>query len=319
MLLNVACSSDKVSIPKPDLEPISNFNIIRLDKSIQNALNTKQLSVGEIELCYFTNIFGNVLQGQNLSIEQLLEILPQYGGYVESVDSAVNKFSDIRELEHQLADAFARYAYFFQPDSIPKVFAFSSEYQYAAISCGKGAIGIGLDMYFGSDYERYQQLQYPEYMYEHFEPYSILPDICYTLMMEHFGTEAPTNSVLEAMIHNGKILFGVDLMLPDIDDQYKMKFTSAEMNWLQENELNVWNKLIADEVLYSRITVEFRKLIMQSPNVSGFPPETPGNIGSWIGQQIVRTFMANNPNVTVQELAQLSAKEILDRSKYKPN
>ena len=45
--------------------------------------------------------------------------------------------------------------------------------------------------------------------------------------------------------------------------------------------------------------------------------ESPGRIGVWIGWQIVRSFMNNN-EVSLQQLMTLDAKEIFERSKYKP-
>jgi uncharacterized protein YjaZ len=46
--------------------------------------------------------------------------------------------------------------------------------------------------------------------------------------------------------------------------------------------------------------------------------ESPGRVGQWIGWQIVRSFMENNPQVTVQELLLMDAKQIFEKSKYKP-
>jgi uncharacterized protein YjaZ len=45
--------------------------------------------------------------------------------------------------------------------------------------------------------------------------------------------------------------------------------------------------------------------------------ESPGQIGMWIGWQIVRSYMKNN-DVSLQQLLQTDAKEIFDNSKYKP-
>ena len=46
--------------------------------------------------------------------------------------------------------------------------------------------------------------------------------------------------------------------------------------------------------------------------------ESPGRIGQYIGWQIVRSFMENNPKVTVQQLIKMDAKTIFEQSKYKP-
>ena len=46
--------------------------------------------------------------------------------------------------------------------------------------------------------------------------------------------------------------------------------------------------------------------------------ESPGRIGQWMGWQIVRSFMENNPKVTVQQLIKMDANSIFEQSKYKP-
>ena len=45
--------------------------------------------------------------------------------------------------------------------------------------------------------------------------------------------------------------------------------------------------------------------------------ESPGRVGAWIGWQIVRSFAKNN-DVPIEELLKMNAKEIFEKSKYKP-
>ena len=45
--------------------------------------------------------------------------------------------------------------------------------------------------------------------------------------------------------------------------------------------------------------------------------ESPGRVGAWIGWQIVRSYMKNN-EVSLPQLLHTSAKEIFEKSKYKP-
>nr|HRM13383.1 gliding motility lipoprotein GldB [Flavobacterium sp.] len=45
--------------------------------------------------------------------------------------------------------------------------------------------------------------------------------------------------------------------------------------------------------------------------------ESPGQVGAWIGWQMVRSYMENN-KVPVADLLKTDAKEIFSKSKYKP-
>lgn len=45
--------------------------------------------------------------------------------------------------------------------------------------------------------------------------------------------------------------------------------------------------------------------------------DSPGQIGAWIGLQIVNAFMENN-DVSLQELIKTNEEQIFAKSKYKP-
>ena len=45
--------------------------------------------------------------------------------------------------------------------------------------------------------------------------------------------------------------------------------------------------------------------------------DSPGSVGTWIGWQIVRSYMENN-TITLDQLLKTEAKEIFEKSKYKP-
>jgi len=56
----------------------------------------------------------------------------------------------------------------------------------------------------------------------------------------------------------------------------------------------------------------FSKFYLEIDNVS------PGQVGAWIGWQIVRSYMKNNNDISINELLNKKAKEIFEQSKYKP-
>jgi uncharacterized protein YjaZ len=68
-----------------------------------------------------------------------------------------------------------------------------------------------------------------------------------------------------------------------------------------------------DSKLPSRFinTAPFSKFYLEIDN------ESPGRVGTWVGWQIVRTFMNNN-DVNLQQLLQMDPIEIFQNSKYKP-
>jgi hypothetical protein len=59
--------------------------------------------------------------------------------------------------------------------------------------------------------------------------------------------------------------------------------------------------------------------VNDGPTTSGFPTESPGKIGAWIGWQIVNKFMDKHPEVTLDSLLKINdAVKVLEGSSYKP-
>jgi len=46
--------------------------------------------------------------------------------------------------------------------------------------------------------------------------------------------------------------------------------------------------------------------------------DSPGNIGPWIGWQIIKKYMENNKDVKPEQLMKTDAVDIINGSKYKP-
>ncbi|MDQ4140161.1 MAG: gliding motility lipoprotein GldB, partial [Bacteroidota bacterium] len=61
------------------------------------------------------------------------------------------------------------------------------------------------------------------------------------------------------------------------------------------------------------------KYLEDRPTVPEIDAKCPGRIGRWVGWQIVRIYMEENPDVTLQQLmAEKDAQKIFNESHYKP-
>jgi uncharacterized protein YjaZ len=128
------------------------------------------------------------------------------------------------------------------------------------------------------------------------------------------------NSLLARMIFAGKELYLKDVLIPESLDEDKIGYTPVQLQWCQENEVYMWEYFIQKQLLYD----DDGKLIARFINPAPFSKfyleidnESPGRVGAWLGWQIVRSYMDNN-QVSVPELMQKRAKEIFEKSKYKP-
>ena len=61
------------------------------------------------------------------------------------------------------------------------------------------------------------------------------------------------------------------------------------------------------------------KYIGERPNIPEIGKQCPGRIATWVGWQIVRKYMEEHPQVSLQQLMEeKDAQKIFQQSKYKP-
>ena len=122
------------------------------------------------------------------------------------------------------------------------------------------------------------------------------------------------------MIHEGKKLYLLDLYLPLKSDVLKIGYTDQKYDWAVTNEEQVWKYFIENNLLFSTDTKLNKRFLEDAPFSKFYLSEdknSPGRIGQRIGLQIVRSFMQNN-KVSMQEMIKMDAKELFEKSKYKP-
>lgn len=230
----------------------------------------------------------------------------------------VEKRYDNFDLEKEGIEDLFKYIKFYYPKTrTPKVVTLIHDMdpQYKAIYTDSLVI-VSLEMYLGKNHKFYE---YPEYLKKTFEPSQILPDIVQSFS---YGKVKPPmeRDFLSQMIYAGKQLYLKDILLPEYSDEDKICYTADEIKWCEEHDVDVWRFFIDEKLLYSTDSKLLPKFIEPGP-FSKFglvnDNETPGRVGAWIGWQIVRAFMDNN-DIPAQQMFLMDAKEIFQKSKYKP-
>ena len=61
-----------------------------------------------------------------------------------------------------------------------------------------------------------------------------------------------------------------------------------------------------------------KNYIGESPKTQELGDASPGNIGSYVGWQIVKKYMSKNTATTLQQLMQLDNDTLFTETKYKP-
>ena len=161
--------------------------------------------------------------------------------------------------------------------------------------------------------------EFPKYLKQNFEERQMMPDIVTSFSLGKIPT-AKEKTLLAEMIYYGKQLYLKDQLLPEYNDAEKIGYQPAQITWCQENESYIWRYFIEKELLYStdsKLPNRFTNLAPFSKFYLEIDNESPGRVGQWIGWQIVRSFMQNN-EVSLQDMLKMDAKELFEKSKYKP-
>lgn len=247
--------------------------------------------------------------------------------YVDTEVRKINSYSKeaIKEKQDALSDelnmALKHYQYHYPNYPVPEVYAWTSDFQSAEpILITDSVAFIFLEHYLGVENEYYSKM--PKYMGAVKSTEYMIPDFVSELSNRFVRKKIQDNSLINEMIYQGKLLYFADALMPNTEDYKKIGYTSEKLNWCEANEGKVWSYFVNKELLFS-VKKSYRQRFLEPAPFSKFylpsDRESPGRIGAWVGWQIVRSYMENHPEISLQELMEdENSKQILNKSKYKP-
>lgn len=229
-------------------------------------------------------------------------------------------YTDISFLRNEIKKAFQYYLHYFPNKKAPLVYTYISGLHFESpVQLSSEAMVIGLDLYLDSDFREYKTHGIPAYKSARMTKEHIAIDCMKEFARIHLYENNMHKNFLDEIIENAKTLYFLDAMLPKKEDHLKIGFTENQLNWCVQNEQNIWAFFIDKQILYSADYEIFRKFTQDGPFTLSFSKEAPAGIGNWIGWQIIRSYMNNNPAVSLKDLLlEIDAQKILKKSAYKP-
>ena len=301
-------SCDKKSKAEREIENIPlDITVNRFDKAF---FETKPQDLQKLKAQY--PIFFPAGNDDSIWLEKMQNPL-----WRELHTEVEKKYSDFSSQTTEIESLFKHIKHYFPETKTPKVYTVISEMDYHnKVIYLNNMLVISLELYLGKEHKFYE---FPEYLKQNFESNQMLPDIVDAYSVSKIVLPSD-ETFLAQMIYSGKKLYVKDVFLPNYSDANKIGYLEEQIAWCQENEGYMWRYFIEKKLLYDTD----QKLIPRFINPAPFSKfyleidnESPGRVGSWIGWQIVRSFIENN-DVTLQQVLQMDAKEIFEKSKYKP-
>ena len=233
-------------------------------------------------------------------------------------------YPNLDQQEAELTDAFKHIKYFYPQKKLPHVYAYFSGFQ-AQSSIGNNYFAIGLDLFLGANSKFYPALieTFPHYISRRFTPDNMIPRVIESIAREDMFEEKAEddNTLLSRMIYNGKIMYFMDQVLPDVVDSTKIGYTEQQVKWCKDNEANVWGYFLEDNLIYESDYQKIQKYLTEAPFTPGIGDHNNSapKLAVWTGWQIVKQYMDKNPKVSLQQLmAEPDEQKILEQSKYRP-
>jgi hypothetical protein len=163
------------------------------------------------------------------------------------------------------------------------------------------------------------QQRFPAYISRRFEPQYITANSMKAVITDIYPDRSAGKGLIEQMIEKGKQWWMLDKFLPATPDSIKTGFTKNQLKWCDGNEGLIWNSIITNEKdIYTKDPLALQNYIGEAPFTQSMPEASPGNIGQWVGWQIVKKFAENNSSMTVVDVIKTDAKKIFEEAKYKP-
>jgi hypothetical protein len=266
-------------------------------------------------------------------MQQILQLPSDASGYpvIKQVlnsyapinDSIQKKYKNLDWLKIDLTNAFKYVKFYYPSYKVPNVITFIGTFDVAGIVLTPYHLGIGLQQYAGKNFSVYkdQQLQeiYPEYISRRFDQEYIVPNSMKAIVDDVYGDSSTGRPLIEQMIEKGKQWYLLDKFLPEYNDTLKTGFTKKQLEWCKSNEGNVWGYFLSNVDLYSIDPAIIQDYIGDAPFTRGMPEgSAPGNIGQWVGWQIVKTYAEKMVDIPLQQLLNTPARTIFQEGKYKP-
>ena len=241
---------------------------------------------------------------------QSLAILKQFAAFQDTQEGldaiAVAHQNNLPKYEEELEKAFAYHQYHFPSDTIPEIVFMHSGFNYSVYPYNNEYVANGLDYFLGES-EVMQKLDpsiFPQYMRDKMRPeYTVTSAVRGWLLVknqEHYSQK----DLLSTIMYWGKIMYLMDACFPETEDYLKMDYSPSDIVWCEENERSIWIELSNQKYLYESRRREVDKWITEGPFTSAadIPQDSPARLGVWMGWQIVRDYMNNNPEVTLEQL-----------------
>ena len=226
-------------------------------------------------------------------------------------------FKDYSDLQEDFEQAFRIIKHHFPRFEVPTIYTTFT---------GLGTLGDDLLVtdslvvvsteFFVGPSARYRP-QTHDYLLRRYQPPSVVPG-CLLLLSDRFNaTDLNDQSLLAEMIYYGKSYYFVRQTMPCLPDSTLLGYSSEQMRLVEENQKLIWSHFVDNELFFKSDQTTKTRYLGDRPGTAEINNRLPGQIGRWLGLQIVQAY-AERSGAALPEVMQQDAQQIFTRAKYRP-
>lgn len=232
-------------------------------------------------------------------------------------------YTDFSAYEKEMKTAIQLVKHYFPAYKVPeKIITYIGPADGYGDIISNDAFLVGLQYHLGKDNPLYKtdmvSQVYPEYISRRFEPGYISINCMRNVVDDIYPVKENDKPLIDQMIEKGKRLYILKKLLPAKEDYKLIGYTEAQLKDCFKNEARVWDLFVKNNYLQTTDKNIIKNYIEEGPKTQELAEDAPGNIGSFVGWQIVKKYIQKNPTITLQQLISLSEETIFQEAKYKP-
>ena len=239
-------------------------------------------------------------------------------------DTAEKIFSDFTPYEKEIKKGLQYVQYYFPAYKVPHtIITYIGPLDgYGDAVTEDNSLAVGLHVHLGKNSTLYDnpmvQEVYATYLLNRFEPSYIAINCMNNIVLDLYPEKNEDQTLVIQMVEKGKRLYMLNKLLPGYAENKLIGYTEKQLKDCYKSEPQIWNLFVQNNFLQTIDNNIIKNYIGEGPKTQELGDESPGNIGSFAGWQIVKKYMAKNPAVKLPDLMKTSAETIFQEAKYKP-
>jgi hypothetical protein len=330
--------------PKDDFSAAASeavsFAVQRIDQGFRQAnqakkenplLTNEQLFAAHLAT-YREHIIHWIFEGDetvpdSLICRELLDFVLDTIKTRELFDSVHAHYPANYPFNEKLGPAFARLRHYFPQLRPQKVFCYVNGYTRPAVEhmdpifppIDSEYVGVGLHYFLGAHF-KYYPAEIPMWIRRRLTaahiPVWIMREYA-AILQKKILSQQERPPLIHYMVDAGVRLYFLDKILPDTPDSLKIFYTGPQLEWACTFIKDIYNELLQD--FYTQEFKRFDKYVRDRPFTPNLDRDSPPRLGEFLGWQIVRSYMAKHPEISLQALLhETDLDKIFKESGFKP-